>query len=101
MLLKGLRSHRQILARQVLRTAAQGQSIAADHPRNQPRQVIVAFTQRQVITTFQQVDEGIAQIHLQADLRVLLQKAVTHLIEKRPPIRQWCGAFQVAAQAVL
>ncbi|MNL42507.1 hypothetical protein D3C87_1649660 [compost metagenome] len=99
--IKGLRGDRQALARQVFRAAAQCQAIAADHAGDQPRQVVVAFTQGQVVAALEQIDELVAQVHLQVDLRILLKKTATDLIEKSLPIGQRRGDFQAAAQAML
>ena len=101
MLIKGLRGDRQPLARQVFRAATQRQAIAADHPGDQPRQVVMPFAQRQVVAAFEQIDERVAQVHLQVDLRVLLKKTAHHLVEKSPTIGQRRGDFQTAAQAML
>ncbi|MNC42822.1 hypothetical protein D3C75_916500 [compost metagenome] len=101
MLVEGLRGDRLPLAFEVLRARAQRQAIAADHARDQPRQVVVPFAQGQVMAALQQIDEVVAQVHLQVDLRVLVKKTATYLIEKGLPIGQRRGDFQAAAQTML
>lgn len=88
-------------ARQVSRAGGEADAILADHPRDQPRQVARPLAQGQVVTGLDQVDEVIAQVDAQANLRVLGQEAGTDLIEKGLAERQRRGQPQAAVQAVL